>query len=134
MTHLDVVFSGVQELVYLCEASLHVPQQDQPKGGCGTHHAVTLILVQPLVPIVGQQLVLTKPHIHKAVHQGGSQVGRAESTVLAGLNPGGPRPQQQCEVPRPQGRGRYSRACSKWVLYMSSGTFGSIMSSCEGNM
>ena len=25
VTHLDVVFSGVQELVYLCEASLHVP-------------------------------------------------------------------------------------------------------------
>ena len=75
-SYLDVVLVGVEELVDLCEPPLHVPEQHQTQRGRGTQHAkVLLVLVQPLVAVIRQQLVRAKAGVDKTIDERRSQVG-----------------------------------------------------------
>ena len=72
--YLDVVFTGIEELVNLREPSLHVPEQYQTKGRGSTHHTNTFVLVYPFVAIGNQQLVSTKASVDKTIDKGGREI------------------------------------------------------------
>mmetsp|Transcript_10690 Transcript_10690/g.34334 ORF Transcript_10690/g.34334 Transcript_10690/m.34334 type:complete len:555 (-) Transcript_10690:677-2341(-) len=72
---LDVDIRHVQELVDLGEPAVYVPSQQRAQRGCGRHHAMLLVLVQPLVALGQHELVGSEAEVHKGVDEGGGQVG-----------------------------------------------------------
>ena len=53
-----VVVLGVQELVDLWQAPLHVPERDQPKGGCRSCLALVLVFKYPVHPVCAVTLCI----------------------------------------------------------------------------
>ena len=45
-------------MLYLCETTINVPEKNEANGCSGGHHAVLLVLEQPLLAILHQKLVL----------------------------------------------------------------------------
>jgi len=89
---LDEVLLCVHVLVHLCQAPVHVPQADEPDGGCRTHHTVFLVLVDPLDVLVvdsrlhDDELVLAEPRIHERVHKTCRQIlaSRVDASASGG--------------------------------------------------
>ena len=48
----------VIDVSYLCETTINVPKEYEANGGCGGHHAVLLVLEQPLLSVLHQKFVL----------------------------------------------------------------------------
>ena len=61
-----MVLRGVEVFVDLGETAVDVPQEDETNGGGRRHHARLLVLVQPLVAVVGDQLVLAETSVDKS--------------------------------------------------------------------
>mmetsp|Transcript_26313 Transcript_26313/g.75965 ORF Transcript_26313/g.75965 Transcript_26313/m.75965 type:complete len:697 (+) Transcript_26313:933-3023(+) len=73
-TGLDVVLGRVQELIDLRQTLLDVPEEDGAERCRGRHHAVVLVLVQPLV--VGRhELVLAEASVDEGIDEGTGKVG-----------------------------------------------------------
>ena len=71
---LDPVLGRVEVLVDLGQAAVHVPQEDQADAGGGGEHAVLLVLVQPLVAVLHEQLVLPEAGVDEAVDEAAGEV------------------------------------------------------------
>ena len=71
---LDVLVCRVEELVDLRETTVDVPEQQHTERGRRRHHAVLLVLVEPLVTLGEQQLVRAEPDVEQRVHKGRCEV------------------------------------------------------------
>lgn len=56
---LDVVIVGVSINIDLGQATLEVPQQEQPHGGYGAHNTLVLVAVNPLGLLIVQDEGIT---------------------------------------------------------------------------
>ena len=76
-SHLTLIHLGC---INICRSELDhrsCPEEDQADAGGGGVHIVLLVLVQPLVTILHQQLVLTKPSVDESIDDGARQEFRA---------------------------------------------------------
>ena len=74
LTSFDGVFGGIEVLVDLCEATVDIPQEDEADGGRGGHLTVLLVLEQPVLAVLHEQLVLAEARVDESVDEGGGEV------------------------------------------------------------
>eukprot|EP01136_Pigoraptor_vietnamica_P003671 Opistho-1_new@33196 len=66
---LDVILGEVEEAVDLAQAAVHVPQENHTERRSRAHHAVVLVLVQPLVALLRHELIVTETGVDERVHK-----------------------------------------------------------------